>query len=126
MPRMKIESLGGGDMSWLASDHGIFNCRTATLDVATFTKATHYPNGYLPSGLALNCASESAVKPWTGATGEKLGYLLTDQLTDGTGKIPAPVLRHGIIKTKRLPVAHVDATTAIDAAGFQFITEANA
>ncbi len=46
MPRLKSETIGGGNMTWLGSDHGIFNCRTSTLDVSTFTKATHYPSDY--------------------------------------------------------------------------------
>lgn len=126
MPRMKIESIGGGDQSWLASDHGMFNARTATIDVSTFTKATHYPDGVLKSGTAVNAAAEGAVKPWTGATGEKLGFLLTDQSVDGLTKIPAPILRHGMVKTARLPITWVAPTTASDAAGFTFITEAGA
>lgn len=126
MPRMKIESLGGGDQSWLASDHGIFNARTAVLDVSTFTKATHYPDGVIKSGTPVNAASETAVKPWTGATGEKLGFVLTDQSVDNQTKIPAPILRHGLVKTARLPITWKDATTASDAAGFTFITEAGA
>ena len=126
MPRMKTEILGGGDQSWLASDHGIFNCRTSVIDISTFTKATHYPDGYLKSGLEVNVASESSVKPWTGATGEKLGFLFTNQATDGVADFGAPILRHGLIKTARLPITHVAPTTATDAAGFTFITEAGA
>lgn len=126
MPRMKTETLGGGDQSWLASDHGIFNCRTAVIDVSTFTKATHYPDGYLPSGLEVNVASETAVKPWTGAAGEKLGYLFTDQPTDGATDFGAPILRHGLVKTARLPIKHIDPTNPADASGFNFITEVNA
>lgn len=127
MPRMTNESIGGGDMSWLASDHGIFNARTATLDVSTFTKATHYPNGYFPSGLPVNTAAEGAVKPWTAATGEKLGFLLTDQKTDGVADVPAPILRHGLVKTARLPIAFtVPAEGAEGAEGFTYITEAGA
>lgn len=126
MPRMVTETLGGGDQSWLASDHGMFNARTSVIDISAFTKDTHYPEGYLPSGLEVNVAEEGVVKPWTGADGEKLGYLLTDQKTDGVADFGAPILRHGLIKTARLPIAHVAPTTASDAAGFTFITEANA
>ena len=126
MPRMRTEAFGEGDMSWLASDHGIFNCRTAVIDISTFVKAAHYPDGYLRSGTAVNVASESVVKPWTGAAGEKLGYILTDQPTDGVADFGAPILRHGLVKTTRLPIAHVNATNAADAAGFTFITEAGA
>lgn len=127
MPRMKTETLGGGDMSWLASDHGIFNARTSTIDVSTFTKATHYPDGYFKSGLPVNVAAEGAVKPWTAAAGEKLGFLLTDQSTDGVADFAAPILRHGLIKTARLPIAFTaPAEGAEGAEGFTYITEAGA
>ncbi len=127
MPRLKSETIGGGNMTWLGSDHGIFNCRTSTLDVSTFTKATHYPSDYFPSGLPVNVANEGAVKPWTAAAGEKLGFLLTDQATDGVADIPAPILRHGIVKTARLPIAFTaPAEGAEGAEGFTYITEAGA
>ena len=57
---------------------------------------------------------------------EKLGFLFTDQPTDGVADFGAPILRHGMVKTARLPIAHVAPTTASDAAGFTFITEAGA
>lgn len=127
MPNIVTETIGGGDQSWLASDHGIVNCRTSSLTLSTFTKATHYPNGYLPAGLAVNAAAEGDVKPWTGATGEKLGFLFRDVAVVGTPtKIPAPVLRHGLVKTTRLPITWVAPTTAADAAGFTFIVDAGA
>ena len=105
MPRMKTEKIGTGDQSWLGSTHGIYNCITVTIDPQKFTKETHYKNGYLPSGLAVNIADQKAVKPYTGAAGEKLGFLYTDQTTDGTTPIGAPVLTHGIIRKDKLPVA---------------------
>lgn len=127
MPRLKTETIGGGNVSWLGSDHGIHNCRTSTLDVATFTAGTHYPNGFFPSGLPVNVANEGQVKPWTADAGEKLGFLLFDQLVDGATKIPAPILRHGIVKTARLPIAFaVPAEGAEGAESFIYITEAGA
>lgn len=126
MPRLKSETATGGDQSWLGSAHGIRNCRTSILDVSTFTKATHYPNGYFPSGLAVNAASETAIKPWTGASGEKLGFLFTDQATDGVEDLNVPIFRHGIVKTARLPIAWVAPSAGADAVGFTLITEAGA
>lgn len=104
MPGLKTETYGAGDQSWLGSDHGIFNCRTGTIDVSTFTKATHYPNGYFPSGLIVNVADEGAVKPFTGAAGEVFAVLFTDRSTDGVTDREAPIFRHGIVKTAKLPV----------------------
>ena len=111
--RLKIESFGSGDTSWLGSNHGTDNARTSTVVVANFTKATHYPDGHLPSGLPVNAADEADLKPWTGATGEKLGFILFDQpVVDGDAKFAVPVLRHGIIRTNKLPVEWVAPTDA--------------
>lgn len=41
------------DRSWLASQHGVELTPGVTLDISKFTKATHYPNGYIPSGTAI-------------------------------------------------------------------------
>lgn len=120
MPELRKKSWSAGDQSWLGSTHGIRNCRTAVLDVSTFTAATHYPNGYFPSGLIVNCANEGAVLPWTAALGEVFGVLFTEQPTDGIEDLNVPVLRHGTVKTTRLPVSTGLPTTAPN--GFVFIT----
>lgn len=119
MPGLKTETYGAGDQSWLGSDHGIFNCRTGTIDVSTFTKATHYPNGYFPSGLIVNVADEGAVKPFTGAAGEVFAVLFTDRSTDGVTDREAPIFRHGIVKTAKLPVQ--TNLPAAAPAGFVFV-----
>lgn len=117
MPRLTSETYGAGDQSWLGSTHGIGNCRTATLDVSAFTAATHYPNGYIPSGTPVNVADEGAATPYTGAAGERLGFVFTDQRVTGED-IPAPVLRHGIVKADRVPG---DFTVPASAPGFVFV-----
>ncbi len=50
---IKSESWGIDDQSWLASRHGLDAGRSITIDVSTFTKADHYPDGFLKSGLPL-------------------------------------------------------------------------
>ena len=42
--------------------------------------------------------------PFTGAAGERLGFVLTDQAVGADAKINAPILRHGIVKVDNLPV----------------------
>lgn len=121
MPHLRTENFGSGNQSWLGSTHGIRNARTAVIDISTFTAATHYPDGYLRSGTEVNAANEAAVKPYTGAAGEKLGYLLTDQKVYGTEDFGAPILRHGIINTAKLPIAHVTAGDAKAEQGFTFV-----
>ena len=113
MPRMTTETIGGGDMSWLASDHGIFNARTATLDVSTFTKATHYPDGYLPCGTPVNAANRAALTPWSDAAGAVLAFVDGDQPTDGVEDINVALVTHGDgIIVKNLPVTFAKPATA--------------
>lgn len=126
MPGLTKTVVGGGNQKWLASAHGITNARTSALKLSNFTKATHYPNGYFPSGLEVNAADEGDVKPWTGAAGEKLGFVLFDvQVDAGDAFTNVPVLRHGIVNTAYLPKAHIAATNAADAGDFTFIGGTN-
>lgn len=110
MPRLKSETIGTGDQSWLGSAHGIYNARTETINVSAFTPATHYPNGYIPSGTPVAIVS-GLVVPYdvtTGTTtgaGILAGFILTDQSVVGTGNFPAPVLDHGRVKTAKVPFA---------------------
>lgn len=120
MPKLRTENFGSGDQTWLGSTHGIRNARTAVIDISAFTAGTHYPDGYLRSGTEVNTADETAVTPYTGAAGEKLGYLLTDQKVNGGEDFGAPILRHGLINTANLPIAHA-ASTGASTEGFVFI-----
>lgn len=42
-----------GNLAWLRTRKGMSTALTVTLDLTTFTAGTHYPNGFLPSGLVL-------------------------------------------------------------------------
>lgn len=120
MPGLVRTNVGGGDQRWLASAHALENARSAVLDVSAFTKGTHYPEGYFPSGLELNVADESTVTPWTGAAGEKLGYLKENVSTlgrDGSEDVNVAYLWHGAINVAYLPVEHVEAGTGEDGGG---------
>lgn len=108
MPKLVEEVYGTGDQSWLASAHGIANCRTETVDISAFTKATHYPDGYIRSGQAVAKvggmlvpydATEATV---TGA-GILAGHLFTDQSVVGTADFAAPLFYHGAVKVSRVP-----------------------
>jgi len=116
MPRLKTETVGTGDMSWLDSGHGIRNARTEVIDISTFTAGTHYPNGYIPAGTPLAKVSNLMV-PYTSAEGTTTGagilwgHLLTDAPVVGTNDFAAPVLQHGRVKTAKVPQG-TDAFTA--------------
>lgn len=117
MPKMRTETYGAGDQSWLGSAHGIWNCRTVTLDISTFTEATHYPDGYIPSGTALAIVGGLAV-PFDSAAADGsevlAGFLFTDAKVHAglTEDIPAPMLDHGRVKTANLPLAWTAPTSA--------------
>jgi hypothetical protein len=116
MPRLKTESFGTGDMSWLDSGHGLRNSRTEVLDISTFTAGTHYPNGYIPSGTPLAKVGGMVV-PYTSAeatttgAGVLTGHLLTDQQVVGTNDFAVPVIDHGRVKAAKVPQG-TDAFTA--------------
>lgn len=102
--RLTTETFGSGDQSWLASNHGTDNSRTSTVTVSNFTKSTHYPDGYLPSGTPVDVADEGDAKPFADAAGAQLGFVLTDQpIPDGATTVAVPVLRHGTVRVDKVP-----------------------
>ena len=129
MPRLKTETFGAGDLSWLGSAHGIANGRTEKLDISTFTANTHYPNGYLPSGLPVALVSGVlvpyvATEGTTTGNGVLAGFLLTDQPTNGVEDIPVPVLDHGRVRVSKLPITFVAPTAEAKRANVNFVYQA--
>jgi hypothetical protein len=110
---MKSETYGSGDQSWLGSTHGIENCRTELLDISTFTAATHYPNGYIPSGTPVAkvggvLVPYDSLEATTTNAGVLAGFILTDQQvvpSTGVGAVdfPVPVLDHGRVRSAKVP-----------------------
>lgn len=109
MPRMKTESWGTGNFTWIASSTLIHNNRSAVLTIAAFTKATHYPEGYLPSGLPLAVVNGRAVPYTAGATdGSQVlaGHLFTDQEIDEKSPdtvLNIPLYDDGKVYVNRVP-----------------------
>lgn len=114
MPNFRSESADPGDQSWLGSAHGLRNSRTSVLTVSAFTPV----DGVIKSGTPVDASDESAVVPFTGAEGERLGFVLTDQKVGVDEKINAPVIRHGIVKVDKLPVSF---TAPADEGNFSFV-----
>lgn len=103
MPMLHREKTGSGRKDWLGSGHGVNHAQTGTLDVASFTESTDYPEGVIPSGTPVNAADRTATKKWSG-TGT-LGFLLDDVAVQDGEAVPAAVLLHGAVVTANLPVA---------------------
>lgn len=108
MPRLKNETFGSGDQSWLGSTHGLRNARTVSIDISAFTANTHYPDGYIPSGTPVAIVSNLAVpydktEGTTTGAGVLAGHILTDQPVVGTVDFPAPLLDHGRVIVSKVP-----------------------
>lgn len=121
MPRMKSETVGSGDQSWLGSSHGINDCRTELLDISTFTAGTHYPNGYIPSGtpvakVAGVLVPYDSLEATTTNAGVLAGFLFTDQVVVGTNDFAVPVLDHGRIRSAKVPAGANTFAVPVDAA----------
>lgn len=115
-------SVAQDDQSWLGSAHGTDAPQSITLDVTTFTAGTHYPEGWLKSGLPLR-----VVTPATGTTAARYGLwtttstlagflFTTTQVPAGATKVGGSLLEHGRVKIAKLPVS-VDAAGQTSAAG---------
>jgi len=118
MPRLKTETFGGGDLSWLGSAHGIANARTEVLDISAFTANTHYPNGYIPSGTPVAKVSGvlvpyDATEGTTTGAGVLAGFVLTDQAVVGTADFGVPLIDHGRVITAKLPVSFTAPAAAL-------------
>lgn len=101
---IKRTSFGQDDQSWLGSAHGTNAAQTITLDVSTFTAATHYPGGYLKSGLPLAKDGDKHVL-WT-AGADLAGFLFTAVSAPVVASTPvgAALLEHGRVIVAKLPV----------------------
>lgn len=96
------------DQSWLGSAHGTDATRTGTLDISAFTPGTHFPNGYLPSGLAVALIGNTGLYGPAGAGATDFVFLFTAQKVHPTNNafdIVAPLLDHGRIVVAKLPIA---------------------
>lgn len=97
----------GNSYKWLGSAHGTHNAPTGTPKVSAFTKATHYPDGYLPEGTPVDATDLANLKPYVApAEGEpalNLGFLLDNTRVVNGAATPVAVLRHGSIIAEFIP-----------------------
>ena len=108
---LRTETFSQDDQRWLVSDHGADTGRTVTLDVSKFTKADHYPDGYLKSGLVITKLGSGKYGPFDPAatsgdgTSNKAGILLEAvQVKSGATAVAGAVVYHCFVDSARLPV----------------------
>jgi hypothetical protein len=126
------------DKSWLRRREGIDDAESITLDLSLFTKATHFPNGFIPSGMTLGkVAATGLYGPYNNALGGGTadqgvfrGHLLSAvevRPTNETGKAGAALFWRGTVRESRLPTNHgLDAAAKVDAGPTSAITVGNA
>ncbi|MFD9205976.1 head decoration protein [Streptomyces sioyaensis] len=117
---LRTESFTQDRRDWLGSAHGTDAPVSVTLDVSTFTAGTHYPDGYIKSGIPLGKITASGkYGPYddTKTDGRQtcVGFLFTAQdVVSPRGTVSTSavgsMLVHCFIREARLPVT-------IDAAG---------
>lgn len=107
--------LGRDDPSWLGSARGTSQAQSVALVMASFVAATHYPNGYFPSGLPLGLYASGAnlgkYGPHTpGAadgTQNLAGFLLTATAAprnSASTVVNGPLLDAGRVIVSKLPI----------------------
>ena len=118
MPRMTTQTFGGGNQSWIgAGAHGIGDARTEVLDISAFTAGTHYPNGFIPSGLPVAkvggvLVPYDATEGTTTGAGVLAGHVLTDQPVVGAADFGVPLYDQGRVVSANLPIAFTPPTAA--------------
>lgn len=121
---IRKSSVGQDDRTWLGTAHGTQSTTSITLDLTTFDRATHAPEGWLKSGLPLMILREENGQDIYGlfvngaaAPGNTLeGYLFaTVEAPAGATLLGGALYWHGRVITAKLPVA-------VDAAGQATLT----
>jgi len=122
---IKSETFGADDPSWLASRDGLGSLRSITLDLSAFTKNTHYPDGFLKSGLPLaRRTADGLYVPYDtsgsgGADvldGHLFGHITVSSPLPTPAKFGASLFWRGVVDARWLPAA-VDAAGRADVAG---------
>lgn len=123
---------------WLSSNFGTDEPRSITLDVSKFTAATHYPNGFLLSGIVLGpvTATPGMFGPYDNAASDgrevAAGILFSSvkvNAADTTVDVTGAMMEMGLIVQAKLPIANaatgggfIDANGKTDLAGwFKFL-----
>lgn len=124
------------DKSWLGNGReGINDARSITLDLSLFTAGTHYPNGFIPSGIALGKVTATGLYgPYSNAAGDGRtdfrGFVLSNvevRPTNTTGKATAALYWRGSVRQSRLPANHgIDANAIVDAGPTSAIADGQA
>jgi hypothetical protein len=120
--------------AWLLGPHGTEpgTNPSVTLDLSTFDAATHYPKGYIPSGIVLAKVTATGLYgPYdnTATDGreieadDRLGHLFGSlPVKTGSTKIGGAIVVHGFVKISKLPFQTGSGSLSADArAGLRLV-----
>ncbi|HEX8632234.1 MAG TPA: head decoration protein [Catenuloplanes sp.] len=114
------------DRAWLGSAHGTDCTESITITPRAFTRAKHFPNGFIPSGMPVALITTGDDKDLYGpydpakTNGQQTlaGHLFSSvTVTTGGPNVGAALHWHGAIVTARLPANH-----GLDAAGMAAVS----
>ena len=123
---MQTTSYQVGNRQWLLAEPDVKT--NVTLDISKFTAGTHYPNGFIPSGIVLAVNPAGHLAPYLNSavdsTNVAVGILRASLQVirpDGStkGLIGAAVMKaFGVVSVSKLPIANTVTTGGfIDATG---------
>lgn len=121
---IKTTSYAQEDQTWLASEHGTDEGESITLQANLFVSGTHYPNGFLKSGIVLGKVTatglyaqydNAAVDGRETAVGILLCSIPLPTVIDATVKPQGSMVRHAIVFDAKL--IGIDAAGRTDLAG---------
>jgi hypothetical protein len=111
------------DRSWIRRREGYDDMQSITLDLTTFVLATHYPNGFIPSGIVLGKITATGLYGIyaTGALDGRqaargfLGAAVDMTAVPATNKSVSSLFWRGTVKETRLPANNgLDAAAKVD------------
>lgn len=123
MTSIAVETVGSyqaDDRSWLVGKHGTEDTPSVALDVSAFTANTHYPNGYLKSGIVLGKITatgkygpydNAAVDGRETAAGILFSAVKVPDTADTTKDTNGAVLVHGFVIASKLTGSDANAQT---------------
>jgi hypothetical protein len=99
--------------SWLGSRDGTEVTQSITLATSTFTEGTHFPDGFVPSGMVLGQitsvgATQGMFGPYDNAASDgrqtAVGFLFTSvKMRTGGPNVGAAIHWRGVIRSAKLP-----------------------
>lgn len=133
--RSEVEEYGAAEHAALASRRGLNEARPVKIDASTFTRATHYANGWLPAFVVLAVRTSDKVvvrynNAGSGGAEVAAGFLRSSIKVAESGATAVAnadygaLLERGDINLSELPAGHgfdENARADLVAAGFKFI-----